>query len=144
MKREMLFRGKRVDTKEWVEGPGINTQYDVNGNEHVYIGVTIISSMYPLMFSIEWFEVIPETVGQYVCISDKHDTKLFEGDIVDIEYVGFTRRYWVKYKESGAWYLLEPIPRRFVDEWLDPEAITYSGEIIGNIYDNPELREVKE
>jgi uncharacterized phage protein (TIGR01671 family) len=136
MKREILFRGKRVDTNEWVYG------YYVCLNEakhFIYTGYaeTDCGNYYP-----DYYEVIPETVGQYICMSDKHGTKLFEGDVIDIEYVDFTRRYWVKYKEDRAWYALEPVPRRFVDEWLDHDTITYSSEIIGNIYDNPELYEV--
>lgn len=136
MKREMLFRGKRVDTNEWVYGYHVC----LNETKHfIYTGYaeTDCGNYYP-----DYYEVIPETIGQYVCMSDKRGTMLFEGDVVAIEYVDFTRRYWVKYKEDRAWYALEPIPRRFIDEWLDHDAITYSSEIIGNIYDNPELYEV--
>ena len=169
MKREMSFRGKRVDTKEWVEGPGINTQFDVNGKEHVYIGVTITSSMYPLMSSIEWFEVIPETVGQFTNMVDKNSRKIFEDDIVRAQE-RYDRPYSknrkskrhigvVKYRiaRGSRFYNKETKEfNRHSDYAAEYRVIVkdygkyvhgswgdfYDCEVIGNIHDNPELLEV--
>ena len=127
--REILFRGKRVDNGEWIEGSAINTQYDVRGDKHIYIGILTKSEMYPLMQIITWFEVIPETVGQFTGLTDKNGTKIFEGDIILYdEEVG-----QIIYDDEDAEFILS------FGTWVTDFGCI-SGrwvEVIGNIHDNP-------
>lgn len=100
----------------------------------------------------EYFEIDYQTMGQYVGIQDKFQHEIFEGDIVkymsllDKEEIGY-----VKFKD-GSFRLSKLIdcnPEYLGDirQWNDGDHDWYSIEniesfdiqIIGNIYDNPEL-----
>lgn len=67
--REILFRGKRVDTGEWVYGFYL---YD--------IGNSIKER--PSSVSTHTYLVDPNTIGQFTGIRDKNGVRIFEGDII--------------------------------------------------------------
>ena len=70
--REILFRGKRIDNGEWVEGYYSYAHNGYNSEKHfIQDKITGID-----------IEVNPETVGQYTNMKDKTDKKIFDGDIV--------------------------------------------------------------
>lgn len=138
--REILFRGKRADNGEWVEGTGINTQYDVRGEKHTYIGVLTRSQIYPSpMQTITWYEVIPETVGQYTGLTDKNGKEIFEGDIVIDKYskekFGFVGVVIYNPKLTQFQIYSDKQPDYVVNLGSRVNSI----KVLGNIHDNPEL-----
>lgn len=102
-------------------------------------------------------EVIPKTVGEFTNLTDKNDKKIFEGDIVKIMYLfgwDSERENYVPEEEYiSKVYSIDACPF-CVDlqqcdsdmtpiAWLDWAYDDVEIEIIGNIYDNPGLLEVK-
>lgn len=127
--RDIIFRGKRTDNGEWVEGYLYITQ---NGEYEI--------SHYSNYYDCERYTdiVIPETIGQYTGLTDKNGNKIFEGDILENEkgciYSGSYRNEVVF--RDGMFFadgILEFMPNDF-------ELC----EVIGNIHDNPELLGVGE
>lgn len=135
--REILFRGKRIDNGEWIYGfyfydSFYNKAYITIGN-YCMTASTIISNQ-RIMNALE---VDPNTVGQYTGLTDKNGTKIFEGDIVKygdtVHNVVFEQRNGTAY--FGLVYsTLETLSFGY---YQDLKQI----EVIGNIYDNPELLE---
>lgn len=129
--REILFRGKRICDDEWIEG--YFGRYH-NGESDVAC-ISILSNGF---FGLSSYEVDPETVGQYIGLTDKNGNKVFEGDVV-------------RWKECDHWAPDDGIVSGYVlyvdGQWLiqRPNIRSYLWrvhslcEIIGNIHDNPEL-----
>lgn len=126
--RERLFRGKRVDNGEWIVGGFLQ---DDDGKTYI-VGYEHRGGIDGMIDAelILW-EVIPETVGQYIELPDKNGKKIFEGDIVrDAETSEVGKIFFDKYT---AMFVIG-----FENTIADFNA-SYSLEVIGNIYDNPEL-----
>lgn len=126
-----LFRGKRVDTGEWVEG-----FYVFNGHLHLIVGNH--------RFQGSWDEVYPETVCQFTGLLDKNGARVFDGDIVQSEAwqpstfkVGFDR---------GAFYLVDKKGKEGIPEIFGSVDIKYVDkfEVVGNMIDSPELLTTKD
>lgn len=129
--REILFRGKRIDNGEWVEGNLITGKWYIGEREIVAIA-PLDNAFYPHCEMSEWYEVDPATVGQYTGLTDKNGKKIFEGDIIQINYNN-TMAY-VAFDEM-SWTAL--IPRYKCYRHRLEKLLVY--EVKGNIHDNPEL-----
>lgn len=128
--REILFRGKRVDNGEWVYG-----FYLV-----LPMGETVILS------NKGYAKIDPETVGQYTGLTDKNGTKIFEGDIVQYqpEYEPASLRSFVVYFADKYNYpAFDLAEHNYEANGLQCAHEEGGCEVIGNIYDNPELLEVE-
>lgn len=145
--REILFRGKLKCDGEWVEGYYLKKEE----NKHY-----IVDKQEPFYSTPYFYEVIPETVGQYTGLTDKNGNKIFEGDIVNFIHKGkcklsdnsplgvevgepYSRNYKIEYINTFASYGLRFINGSIHFPCKQSTLTMYDCEIIGNIHDNPEL-----
>ena len=136
MAREIKFRGRMKRTKQWMYGDLAHVQgqpciqVDVSTDEKKTVGMN----------------VDPDSVGQFTGLHDKNGKEIYEGDIVkyvysiprlgkpseertDIGYVGFLQQ------EAGFVIVFKKRDQRLGRR----SACEFCVEVIGNIYDNPEL-----
>lgn len=127
--REILFRGKRMDNGEWIFGYYFQKKNPLS--EDGLLVKHCISDL--LLFGAE---VDPETVGQYTGLEDKNGRKIFDGDIVEgLDYTAEDRGYGIIGFDEGAFDVSNnDICGTFYENYWGTDF-----EIIGNVYDDPEL-----
>lgn len=125
---EILFRGKSIDSNTWVYG--FYCRYGHVKQEKSYIIPEYTSTLCVV-------EIVRETLGQYIGLTDRYDVKIFEGDIVNIltenGEIGI-----VKYDEGGFGVEADGFAIDFRQN-IDGAEV----EVIGNIYNDPELIKIK-
>ncbi len=140
--REILFKAKRKDNGKWVEG-----YFAESRGSFMFIDSGILYG------GFEMFEVIPETVCQYSGLIDKNGKNIWENDTVknDDGEVGIVRFGSYNdtecgYGDNNYGYYIEWVSefgkklKKNIAFWIESNFI----EVIGNIFDNPELLEVEQ
>lgn len=131
--RDILFRGKRKDTGEWVYGYYAHIPCGRFQKDEHLIQTTKDNGTIGTLYAVD-----PVTVGQYTGLTDKNGTKIFEGDILlfDFEDIG-KQKAVVEWCQKYATFQMRPL-----DDFKYAEMP--KGTIIGNIHDTPEFLEAKE
>ena len=121
--REILFRVKRLDTGEWIEGDLLR----ING--HVFIFPD------PAPKGIDKYKVDPATVGQYTGRKDKNGKKVYEADILTDK---FGSMGVVEWRDSG---FVVNFGDTDIFDLSDCFGDSYQMWVVGNIHDNADLIE---
>ena len=120
--REILFRAKSTITKKWLIG--------------YFYRPDILSYVFLEEFYADEY-IIPETLGQYTGLKDKNGTKIFEGDVVS--YNGALYKVVFEDRNLSAYF---GIAISAIETWqFSYQVPSDHMEVVGNIYDNPELLE---
>lgn len=142
--REILFRGqtRRKGEKVWMDGSPVESNWVYGG---VLCGSGDHSIIYQTDPDIEKKVVYTDTIGQYTGLTDKNGTKIFEGDIVKFKHddeLGkkiYYRNYAVEFVNTYVTYGLRLRNGSIHFPFKRSTALQHDAEVIGNIYDNPEL-----
>jgi uncharacterized phage protein (TIGR01671 family) len=156
--REFLFKAKRIDNGEWVEGYYIRDQYHIGGKDIIFYRKD--SDRFTVYTNI----IDIETLCQFTGLCDKNGKKIWENDILmchgnpkDLAKVLFGE-FGVRNIETGSivdkvvgWHY-EVVPTDEISRcepfcWPMPLTEYYIDrcemEVVGNIFDNPELLQEK-
>lgn len=130
--REILCKAKQTDTGEWVKGYYAKYQPCASKAEHV-------CGIVPEYASALYMQKIdPQTLCRYTRLTDKNNQKIWEGDICKIvsRYIDEEDGLFVvRWDDNGARFVL-------VGDSLVLDFYNVYGtecEVVGNIFDNPEL-----
>ena len=135
MEDRYLFKAKRIDNGEWVLG----VLFD--GENHCIIGQEIKFSPYQTNeCKIVGYEVDRNTICQSTGMRDKNCKLIWENDIVRDEYGNFYKAFW-----QNDYYQFSFCAKTGVfpagAKWNLWSFKSYEIEVVGNIFDDPELSE---
>jgi hypothetical protein len=135
--REILFKAKRVDNGEWVEGMLWKKQYN-DGNR-------IFISCFPNKDDNEQVYVVcPETVSQFTGLRDKHGNRIWENDIVKTKFGRLCKMIWRQTQCFVGWDFVVCDFDFDVNDFSKPPSswdlyFPENLEVLGSSIDNPEL-----
>lgn len=150
--KEILFRAKRLEDGKWVEG----FYYKINETTYAFADdyeKNPVPTHHYILFErmTDWglpnqmyqVEVDGKTVCQYTGLNDKNGKKIFENDILKISYTDGQENYTeiteVNFEEKSASF--SPWNWEYDCDGCDLYCHIEEIEIIGNIFDYPELLE---
>ena len=137
MNREILFKSKRIDNGEWVEGyyckwKQIRRTICIAEEKIVDCIIVWMSDGSMLRYEID-----PDTLCQYTGLTDKNGKRIWENDILKCGVNSVV----VWNKKYASWCLRKKrwLYDQFFGDSVEPEDV----EVVGNTFDNPELLEVR-
>ena len=113
MNREIKFRGQRTDNKQWVYGYYFKTPLtDEATGSKPEDGWSFLSGRERHCISQDScvYEVIPETVGQYIGRKDKNNKEIYKNDI----FGGSLEGCFVEWDDEGCNYAINCSDRKSV------------------------------
>lgn len=142
--REILFKAKRKDNGEWVEG----FVFEFKGEFYIMeMTQTFMTAYYSeesvVDFNMRAIEIDPDTICQYTGLTDKNGKKIWENDILkanlDESYPEDITYIKILWNECGFC-----VNENYsTDIWTLEKWDAEHFQVCGNIFDNPDLLEVK-
>ena len=126
--REILFKAKRIDNGEWAKG-----SLFAEGE------ITNIIRGTCNTIGIEGVDVNPDTICQCTGLKDKNGKLIWENDIVIDDNGNLYKAFWQDRYYQFSWICVKSDKLPIGAKWDFWSIRNYEIEVIGNIFDNPEL-----
>ena len=146
MNDRYLYRAKRKDNGEWVEG-NIILSKDADEEYKAIIIPSVNSNMFTQESCNEdigfenWYKIYPSTICQCTGLKDKNGKLIWENDIVEAWSQGRCAIGKIKHRIDGTWIMYSAWQNGEMWYLLPNYDGTTTVEVIGNIFDNKELLE---
>lgn len=152
MEDRYLFKAKRVDNGEWVQGYLFDDGFE---NGRIFIGGLVIEKYNGTacddwnVTGIDFCEVDPSTICQCAGLKDKNRNLIWENDIIkyhfrdlyaQIRYGAYQNCFDSQKAEHIGFYVDWSESRNYRKDlgyWIN----IVNAEVVGNVFDNPELLE---
>ena len=127
--RDIIFRAKRLDNGEWVEGYYIGEQKMVGKDAYWMLDINDIFGRF------HYRSIVPDTLGQFTDLTDKNGKRIFEGDVCKINHHGVADIAVISF-EHGTFYINPTMGRiremSLWNAWYNDDDI----EVVNNIYED--------
>ena len=150
--RDVKFRGYQQALGYFVEGSYLYTPQETNDDGIAHWIVREDGFKYAIMN--------PETIGRYTGLKDKNGVEIFDGDVIPSNYTTFSKGELkvqvVRFLDGGfrrlsvhrKWGPYGAYGEAEIADWHDQGCLSKDAametEVLGNIYENPELLEEEE
>lgn len=118
--REIKFRGKREDFRNWIYFDMMHHLFDDSGLPPDFLQ----------------YHLDIKTIGQFTGLKDKNETEIYEGDIV-------IQNIQSEYLDVSDWTQVKGVVSHTNGLWCVKgehyPLFAFENEVIGNIHENPEL-----
>lgn len=130
----VIFRGKRIDNGEWIEGSVVKDP-SIFGKTWI---VEVINENI-----VNWHRIYPGTRGQFTGLTDINGKKIFEDDVVKTKYGRLCAVTWFSSRAHCGWDLT---PVNDVENIVHRKPPTdydlWDGrnlEVVDNVHDTPKF-----
>ena len=133
--KNIRFKAKCIRDGKWVSGYYVHLVDERNASEshRIYTGCAEAGA---IDLAANWHEIDPETICELTGLKDQNGKEIWEGDIVRYRCTDWRYKKNAKYtnaiivRDKYGWTL---------KDFFKPEMWETRFEILGNIFDNPEL-----
>ena len=139
MEDRYLFKAKELDGGEWVQGYYVKGLDAFENCEEAHIIFEPNTMFYSSGETDGWYKVDPSTICRCTASKDKNSNLIWENDIARDEHGNLYKAIWQNNYYQFSWICVKSDVFSFGAKWDLWRIKSFEIEVIGNIFDNPEL-----
>lgn len=139
MEDRYLFKAKRIDNGEWVQGYYVKDLDVFTNCEEIHIIFEPNTMFYSSGETDGWYKVDPSTICQCAGLKDKNGKLIWENDIVKDGHGNLYKAFWQNNYYQFSWICVKTDVFSIGAKWDLWSFKSFEIEVIGNIFDNPDL-----